>query len=162
MKTTLMMGAMALAASAMVTPAAARKYAFTFASRSGAGYCDGVEFTYSQGLAIGYHLYDGTHCAYPATEIAGTQSKIAYVGPGKWFFFALPPGPGQGLPAGDSLFVLLNANALLWDLAYENTAYAIPFTLINAGTLVVGPPSGQHGRKTLGPVIKAGLAHIKR
>jgi hypothetical protein len=163
MKTMLMLGAIALATSATISPASARKYAFTFASPSGATYCDGVAFTYAEGVAIGYHVYDGTSCAYQSTEIAGTESRIKLAGPGKWFFFALPPGPDQG--GGTSpftFFALLNAEALKWDLAYESTAYGIPFEILNSGALVVGPPSQHGGGKRLGPVVRAGLAHIRR
>jgi hypothetical protein len=162
MKTMLMLSAIALAASASLNPASAKKYAFTFASSSGATYCDGVEFSYSEGIAIGYHVYDGTNCNYPSMEIAGPESRIKSAGPGKWFFFELPPGPNQGLPADYTFFALLNAEALKWDLAYESTDYSIPFTLISDGTLVVGLPSQHGGGQKLGSVVKAGLAHIKR
>ncbi len=161
MKTILMFGAIALAASATVNPAAAKKYAFTFASSSGDAYCDGVVFNYSGAVAIGYHVYDGTSCNYQSTEIAGIEGTIKGDGPGKWFFFALPPGPGTNLP-GYSFFALLNAKALTWELAYESQEYGVPFDVINTGTLIPKPPAQHGGGKSLGTLVRAGLSHIKR
>ena len=163
MKKSLMLGAMAIAAAATISAASAKTYKFGFYTASGGAYCDGLKFTASGGVAVGYHVYDQTYCVYPNGVVGGLEGKVPALGGGSWYSLAGSQASGDGLPSTYTLVYYANVKALTWALAYESSDYGIPFTEINSGTLQKGKPFAVHtpGRKSLGSTLKVGLAHVK-
>jgi hypothetical protein len=162
MKKSLMLGTMAIAAIATVSAAQAKKYEYGFHTPSGTAYCDGLDFTVTSGVASGYHVYDQAYCAYPESVLGGYEGTVPTLGTGKWFSLSGSQASGDGLPDSYTLVYYANIKSLKWALAYESSAYTVPFTPINAGVLVKGKPGAFHkpGMKMLGTTMKAGLAHI--
>jgi hypothetical protein len=164
MKKSLMLGAMALVAAASVSAASAKSYEFGFYTPSGGAYCDGLKFKAAGGVAVGEHIYDQTYCTYPNAYAGGLLGSVPSLGAGKWYSLAGSQASGDGLPDTYTLVYYANVKSLTWALAYESTAYSVPFTVINSGTLQSGPPFAHvsPGHKNLGSTMKVGLAHIKK
>ena len=165
MKKSLMLGVMALAATAAVTSAAsAKSYKFGFYTASGGAYCDGLSFSVSGGVAVGYHVYDQNYCVYPNAYAGGVEGKFPALGAGKWFPLAISNATGDGALQSYTFVFYTNPTALTWVLFAENTDYGIPFEEFNAGTLQKGPPFAHvsPNHKNLGSTIRVGLAHLKK
>ena len=135
MKKSLLLGAMALAASAGVTAASAAEYGFY--TSSGGAYCDGIKYS-GTAPAVGFHVYDQTYCVYPNAYTGGFESKIKALGAGKWFTFPVSNGSGDGASESYVFTFYINPSQLTWVLAYESSDYGITFSELNAGTLMKG------------------------
>ena len=164
MKKSLMLSAMAVAAIASISSASAKKYEFGFYTASGGAYCDGLKFTETSGVAVGFHVYDQTNCVYPNGYAGGLLGTAPAAGPGKWYSLAGSQASGDSLPSTYTLVYYANVKSLTWVLAYESADYSIPFTSINSGTLQKGKPAAHvtPGRKSLGSSLRVGLAHIHK
>ena len=160
MKKSLLLGAMALVASA-ATAASAKEYGFYTAG--GGAYCDGLSFT-GKAPAVGYHVYDQVYCVYTNAYTGGFESKIPAIGPGKWFTFPISNGSGDGAPESEVFTFYANTASLLWVLFYESTDYGVTFQELNSGTLEPGKPFAMvhPGAKHLGSVIHESLAALKK
>ncbi len=160
MKKSLMLGAMALAASAATTAASAAE--FGFYSSSGSPYCDGVKYS-GKTPATGFHVYDQTYCPFTNTVLGGFEGHVKYLGAGKWFTFPVSNASSGGEESLVFTFYI-NPRALQWVLYYESTDYGIAFTELNAGSLVKGKPYAMvhPGQKHLGSVIRESLAAVKK
>jgi opacity protein-like surface antigen len=157
MKKSLLLGAMALAASAATASAAE----YGFYSTYGGAYCDGLKFS-GKAPAVGQHIYDQVYCVYTDANTGGFESKIKAIGPGKWFTFPVSNGSGDGSSESYVFTFYANTKALEWVLAYESTDYGITFSVLNEGTLQSGPPFAhmKQGAKHLGSVIHESMAKI--
>ncbi len=165
MKKSLMLGAMALVASAAATAASAHEYGFYTAS--GSPYCDGVMYSgYSESAgtpATGYHVYDQTNCPYTNAVLGGFKGHVRALGPDKYFTFPV----SNAASSGEEYIVFtfyINPQNLVWSLYYESTDYNIAFTYLNSGMLVQGPPYAmvKPGQKRLGSVIRESMAALKK
>ncbi len=163
MKKSLLLGAMAFAASAAVTTAASAKSGeFGFYTADGGAYCDGVMYSGAK-PATGYHIYDQTYCPYTNEVLGGFRGDVKGLGKGEWYTF---PVSGSS-SAGEEYIVFtfyINPKALEWVLYYESTDYGIPFSLLNEGVLQKGAPFAMvhPGAKHLGSVIRESMAKLKK
>ena len=160
MKKSLLLGAMALAATAVTTAASAAEYGFYTAG--GGAYCDGAKFS-GTSPATGYHVYDQTYCTETNEVLGGFKGSVPKLGSGQWYTF---PVSGSAASAEETIVFTfyLNTAALQWVLFYESTDYGIPFEELNSGSLEKGPPFAmvRPGQKRLGSVIRESLKALHK
>ena len=162
MKKSLLLGAMALAATtATATVASAAEYGFY--TSSGGAYCDGVKFS-GKNPAVGFHVYDQNYCQYENAYLGGFEGKVKDLGAGKWFTFPVSNGSGDSAPESYVFTFYINTHDLQWQLYYESTDYGITFEFLNSGSLQKGKPFAmvRPGAKHLGTVIRESLAALKK